>query len=441
MMRIWPTKRGWKRIGIGLALLAAVGLVVNGTLAWRAEWRLKSRLAAIRAGGDPASIAELAPAVIPDDENAAAMIEQILPRLKEFGKEYGRFFNTPLGKEYGAAGDRDEPATAEQIEAIRAILANYKDVEEALIQASECEQFASRLDFSLDHTEFLEQLLDHVQEARTGTRFLGWRGEVLLADGQHEQAIENGLRALRLARLHQNEPTLVAFLVAIAMRGIANEQIYDALAAGPIPPELHAALDTELALQDDPKRFARMLKDERAVGADWIHSHFRLSGAPSSVAHTLGWQLKGFQVGVLDAMGEYIEQAERPLHELRGRFDYGDLPSPPTGHGVLADLLIPAVKAAFQANARSLAVSRALRINNALREFAEKNGREATGLEELNLPKEATVDPYSGGPLKLKQTEGGWIVYSVMENGTDDGGDFKELKDYGVAPRKWRATQ
>ena len=84
---------------------------------------------------------------------------------------------------------------------------------------------------------------------------------------------------------------------------------------------------------------------------------------------------------------------------------------------------------------------RALRINNALRAFAEKNGREAKGLDELNLPKGATLDPYSGQPLKTKHANDGWIVYSVMSNGVDDGGDFVEIKDYGVAPRALRATE
>ena len=103
---------------------------------------------------------------------------------------------------------------------------------------------------------------------------------------------------------------------------------------------------------------------------------------------------------------------------------------------------MPAVKAAFQANARSTAVSRALRIHNAMRPvFAEKNGREATALDELvDLPKQSTIDPYSGQPLKLKASDDGWVIYSVMENGVDDGGDFKGLKDYGVAPPKLRLT-
>jgi hypothetical protein len=440
-MRIWHTKRGWKRIGIGLSLLAAVGLVLNGILAWRAEWRLQSRLAAIRAAGEPASIAELAPTPIPDDENAAAIIERIRPRLDEFSKEYGRFYDSPIGKEYDEARGKGEPATKAQIESIRAILAKYADVEKSIVEAAACDKFASRLDYSLDHTKFLEQLLDKVQSARTAARFLAWRGEVLLAEGQHEQALENGLRALWLARLHENEPTLVAFLVAIAMRMDANEQIYDALAAGPVSPELHATLDEALARQDDSKRFAQVLKTERAFGGDWIHAH--LSGVSPILAHMFGWPMKGFQVGVLDAMAEYIQLAELPWHEVRRKLGLvdADTPLPSTGHGVLADLLIPALKAAYQANARSLATSRALRINNALREFAGKNGREATGLEELKLPAEAVVDPYSGKPLKLQQTDEGWVVYSVMENGVDDGGDFKELKDYGVGPRKLRATE
>ena len=30
------------------------------------------------------------------------------------------------------------------------------------------------------------------------------------------------------------------------------------------------------------------------------------------------------------------------------------------------------------------------------------------------------------------------LIYSVMQNGIDDGGDFTDLKDHGLAPRKRR---
>ena len=89
----------------------------------------------------------------------------------------------------------------------------------------------------------------------------------------------------------------------------------------------------------------------------------------------------------------------------------------------------------------SVATLRALRIFNALRGFADKNGRDAAGLDELSLPKEATIDPFSGEALKLKHTREGWIVYTVFRNGVDDGGRFIELNDYGVAPPRLRLTE
>jgi hypothetical protein len=247
------------------------------------------------------------------------------------------------------------------------------------------------------------------------------------------------LRALRLAQHHENEPTLVAYLVAIAMRSMAGALVYDALATGRVSPELHQALDTELARCDDPQQLVEVMTTERAVSADWLDSH--RGEVPSMVFHMFGWPLKSYQVGVLDAMEEQIELAGQPWYEIRERFGVEGSPAPRTGHGTLADLLMPAVKAAYQARARSLAVSRSLRIYNALRQFAETNGREATELEELSVPREAMIDPYSGEPLKLKHTDDGWVIYSVMENGVDDDGDFKALKDYGVAPPKLRVTE
>lgn len=97
--------------------------------------------------------------------------------------------------------------------------------------------------------------------------------------------------------------------------------------------------------------------------------------------------------------------------------------------------------AAFTSEARNEAIMRSLRIFNALTQFRVERGREASGLEDLALPKEATIDPFSGQPLKLKHTDDGWIIYSVETNGVDDDGDLKDQNDVGLAPRKWRAGE
>lgn len=433
-MRIWPRKR----FLIGLAVIVGMLLVVNAFLAWRAEWRLGSRIAAIRAEGDPASIAELAPEAIADEENAAAILHRIAPRVEEFANEHGRFFNTPIGKAYDERLDRGESPTPEQIDAIRAIVDKYPDLDAALAAAAACDSYASQLDFSLNHTQFLESLIDNQSLIRQAARYLGWKSEVLAADGNAEEAAICGLEALRLARLYDSEPTLVSLLIAIAVRTIACNTIYDAMAVGPISPELRAELDAELARQDDPQRLIHALKTERAISADWFPA--QAEGHPF-VAHVFGWQIKNYQVGALDALDELFQMAGRPWQEVRGNFGNPDSPPPSTGHGVLADLLLPALGASFQANARSTAMLRCLRIANRLEQFTIEHGREASGLEELDLPTEATFDPYSGEPLMIKHTDDGWIVYTVMDNRVDDGGDFKGHKDFGVAPRKWRLTE
>ena len=69
-----------------------------------------------------------------------------------------------------------------------------------------------------------------------------------------------------------------------------------------------------------------------------------------------------------------------------------------------------------------------------MEEFKQLNGHEAQSLTELKLPSPVTTDPFSGRPMILKSTPAGWVIYSVAENGADDGGDFKDLKDWGMAP-------
>ncbi len=55
-------------------------------------------------------------------------------------------------------------------------------------------------------------------------------------------------------------------------------------------------------------------------------------------------------------------------------------------------------------------------------------------MDDLNLPKSATLDPFSGNALKLKWTDEGWVVYTVFKDGSDDNGDFKDMADCGVGP-------
>lgn len=441
-MKIFPSKRRLLRWGIGFGLVIALLLIVNAIFAWRTERRLQNKLAEIRAAGDPASIADLAPEPIPADQNAAIKLKQMKPRLREFAKQHGEFFKTPIGKAYEQTIDGGGLATSDQLAAIDAVLANFQDLDRNLSEVAAYEQYASQANFALDHYEFIESNLEDIQEIRTAARFVDWQMQSLTGNGQQQESIERGIELLKIARLYDSEPLLVNFLVGAAIRGIAARSLYDALAAGSISPDLHRQLDEELALHDDPGRMARTLKTERAISANFAASGglpTRQFQANAFVVDVLGWPIKRYYIGVLDLFDEQLELADRPWYEVTEHIRSMKSSPDGTGHGVLADLLLPALEAAHQANARNLAVLRALRIYNKLREYAQANGHEATSLDDLDLPTEATIDPYTGDPLKIKLTDEGWVVYSVGENGADDGGVFKDQKDIGVAPPKHRA--
>jgi len=442
-MRLFPTKRVWKRLVLGLAILIALALIANGVMVWRTESRLQAKIAEIRAAGDPATIADLAPDPVPVDKNAAAILEQLAPRLDEFAKDHVHFLDrTDLGKDYESRQRRGEPPTQEQIEAIQTIVDKYPDLDAGLDAAAACDQYASLADFSVDHLRLVENILnERANRIRTAARFTAWQVEILLRQGEFEPAIAKCIRTLQVARHYDNEPLLINNLVALAIRGVAAQMLYDTLVAGSISPELHQELDRELALHDDPQHLIQVLKTEQAYGVSAAAESGLVCQANVNPTwlRLVGWPVKSLYVESLGIYDDQLQLASQPWYSIRDRFE-PDGRMRTSGHGVLGVLLAPALGAAYVANARNLAVMRALRILNAIAQYRDEHGRDASGLEDLSLPNEATIDPFSGEPLKLEHTPDGWVIYSVMRNGVDDGGDFKDQEDYGLAPRKWRAA-
>ena len=118
-MRIWPSRRTVKRWGIGIAIVVGLLLIANGVMAWRFDRKLAAKIVAIRAAGDPASIADLKPVAIPDDKNAAAQIESLGLELFAFSKEHSDWLtHTEIGRAYDNDDDRGKLPSPEQAAAM-----------------------------------------------------------------------------------------------------------------------------------------------------------------------------------------------------------------------------------------------------------------------------------------------------------------------------------
>jgi hypothetical protein len=171
-----------------------------------------------------------------------------------------------------------------------------------------------------------------------------------------------------------------------------------------------------------------MMKTERALNLSASQGIF-------AEAWWLPWLGIGLQLDTLDFYDRMLPVLVRQWHKSYlqiARLDNVIHRTPISG--TMNQLMMPALQAGLDAIWRDVATLRCLRIVNGLTDYEQQNGNPPTGLESLELPAASTIDPFSGDPLKLKQTDNGWVVYTVYQNGTDDGGDFKDQADWGLAP-------
>ena len=416
-------KRWLKQLGLGLLGVVAVLLLINLVLNVWANTKLEAKLQKLRDEGFPTCIADLAPEPIPAEQNAAAHLQNMRPELERFDKDLCHFSEkTPLGIAYYRERNNYAMPSIEQATAIQAILDDYSDLFLAIDQMAACDQYASLLDYSLDHQHFIQETLSAMSIRRVA-RLLSWKIQVLTVQGKNDQAVETGIQLLYLARLHDAEPMLVNSLVGIACRLNVAFCLNQALQNGPVLVKVRAALDMELAKHDNSQLFVRTLLTERAVSLDTMES-MKIAPVP------IHWHFTFWQSEMVDWFDEQFTLAELPWHQSHQQFGEVD----ETKYSILIQLMGPATKSALDAFHRNIAMLRCLRILNAAGAYHDKNGRQPTTLADLELPAEATLDPFNGKPLVIRSTEAGWLIYSVYNNGTDEGGVFKKQEDIGLGP-------
>jgi hypothetical protein len=409
-------KRILKRTVIAFGLVVGALLIANAASSWWANRKLQRRLATIQAAGDPVSINDIIKKFPLPERNGAVALRRIGAALTRFDRQLSAFSDSPMGKEYSVASEQGNPPTQAQLKTIETILRSSPEVEKGIEEVMACPDFAM--------VAPIPELLEDCGRLRALARFVELEMKVAIADDKQEIAVKKGIELLTLTRRLQSTAVCVNFLVAIAMRGVAIEEINLALRHGPVSAETHATLDRELTLQDDPNRLVQILKNERAFSVDAFESMAVQISPPG-----LRWWNRGWQSNVLDYYTQMISQANRSWSEIHSIDGGLGLDKDP-----FVELLVPATRAVFAACNRDIAMIRSLRVLNAFQEYADQNGRAAEKSEDLPISQEAMLDPFSGRPLRSKRIGDEWVIYSVMTNEKDDGGNFKDLEDWGLAP-------
>jgi hypothetical protein len=401
---------------VGGGLLSAA-LLYFAFLNWRAGVCLDGQLQPLRQGGEPMSIAELAPAPVPPERNAATYLRRAEKSVMAINKELA-----PLSEkhdDYYEKGRLNESGS----ELVEAALAAYPDAMPLIEQAADAPDYVPDHDYTLPPQPFLEPYLQKVQQARAFARLLQYRADLLLAGHEREESLRNGLTLLRLDRHFQQEPMLVAYLVSVAVQSMAVTQIAGALEAGSVPAELHGQIDAELSKHLKSQAFVTTLISERAYGIDSFRN-FRGLGLPG--------YFKRDECDYLKRMAAEIKIGAAPRYKTQSALE--EMKANTQGAGALTRLMSPALEAAREAQVRSLARLQCLSVLNALTRQDREDGATPPSLDDLKLPDDIKLDPYNGQPLTIKRVESGWVVYSVGPNLKDDGGKIEKSEDVGVGP-------
>ncbi|MGC8638738.1 MAG: hypothetical protein ACP5XB_02535 [Isosphaeraceae bacterium] len=414
-------KKIMKWMAIGVATLIAILLVLNAYFVWSTGTELEHRLRELRESGNPVQISDFAREPIPPEQNAATYLRRAGDDLDAIHKE--------LAALYPKTAQPPEVVTTSERDKLDKLFAAYPRLMPLLEQAAACPDYDPQLDCTLPTTRFMEAVMNSTAKHRQLYRVLRARTTLLIAKGQRDEAVANQVLLLRLTRHWRREPLLIGYLVTVACEQVAMAAVNQVLQAGSISPSMRTSLDAELARLDSMEGYIGAMRNERAYSLASVRE-FPMTGY---------WLLRGFtndlQLRIIDLFDGFIKQAAKPFAEVWGDKTLpGVRRSGLNPYAPLVTLLAPALTSPREAVERVKAMSRCLRVLNAIQTHVEPGSDRVPQLADLGLPPEVTIDPYNSQPLHIKKLPEGWLVYSVGMNLVDDGGTLEKVTDVGVGP-------
>jgi hypothetical protein len=413
----------------------AAALVVGVLLLWAFRTHGPDpRIEAIHKKGYPATLAELDAwyAPVPEATNLA------LVYMKVFASPL--FTNQPNEIDAFSGTDwlpaRSQPLAPEDRTDLSALLATNA----ALLRPFYACSGPSR--YPVDLKQGFAVLLPHLARCKAAVNLLTAAALLHAENGQREQALQDFEAAGRVADSLAQEPLLISQLVRMACWGIMVPRLERVLNLRSLSDGQLARLQALFEQAEQPQCLLCGLAGEQAAGLSifqdpvWAYSLATKNGSPLSQgermrAHALvaGLKAGGFfakdRAFYLDTMATNVATAELPFPE---RVQIGQRAGgtiPPGRLYIFSNMLLPALGKTFTREADYCARLRVAQTALAIERFrlAHTNALPAS-LDDL-VPaylKAVPIDPYDGKPLRFKLRQPGYVVYSLGQDGKDDGG-------------------
>ena len=412
--------------------------------------RLEAELSALRASGAPLTWEEAAPKQVPDDQNAAVLYQQV------FRVDFSAGSSNPTFQDFDTADQeilnrfRDEPSE-EDAEWLRAKLAEPGG-DEAMRVLREASMRPDAV-FPIPWEKGPATLFPHYAKFRAATRVMVQKANLAAYDGDMAEALDWHATILRMSRHVIGEPAMVGTLVAIAMQSMSFRELKRLLRDHQVPPGAADELDAALADFDMQGALKHALIGERALGLQCFDVAYKnpvafmqQSGgsgtgfeALGAIGRVFGPMKKADMLTYLRSMRESISLADRPARVGRAKADAlaQEIESLQFWQAPVTKMLGPGVfgRAGVKTD-QAVANIDMCRLVLALRAYRREHGAYPASLRELQpaLGWPIPDDPFSGKPYVYRTQDEGFILYSLGQNETDDGG----MPEYDPQSDTWR---
>lgn len=411
-----------------LLLLLFVGVCAFAIFRLRLKWKLNARIEAIRAAGYPVTCAELnAWHTIPEDaENAAYTILDAL----EFLQEWDRTDLEPLPL-VGRAElpPRTEPMTDEMKALIAEYIADNNEAIGLLHTAAKIEHCR----YPVDYSAGFAALMPHLSEMRKSLFLLNLEAILRAENGQTASSIDSVRSGFGFARSLAKEPSMISQFVRVACDGLTLSALERIMNRSELTDEQLIELTERLDKVERSSDLSRAFIGERCMGLDFFTAPGTvgvgfLDGMPPRPILTL-CQAVGLidadAVIYLDLMNDYLEANLLPYHERQEAVDVvtDTLESTSQIH-IFVHSLMPALSRVTTIELRTIAHLRAARVGLVIQRYRLAAGMLPDTLADLvpaylgDVPK----DPFDGNELRYEKRDAGFVIYSVGEDLSDDGG-------------------
>ncbi len=416
----------WRRV-LRKILFAAIFLIVLGIIvssAWNyiLTRQIKTEIQKIRAAGQPVTFEDWEAQLpkIDDAQNAAryykAAMDLLLPQIKD---DYGHLWL-----------DNSKYSTVQTLQ----IQKEVKLVLEACRLSFELVDTGAKLPACRDELWIkngMEQDLGKLRLIRQMARLLSLRTMYLVSLGKGDDAVDSVISSLRFLRFLDNQPLLVNYLVTVACRALAYQDIKYVLQFSRPSQSALEKLHAVLTAVENPGEFERVILGERVYGIEVMkNTHFSNNDLPGFIGLPERWswimKLSPFMLqmnlGYLKDMAKFLENSRKPWPKV-----FTEWKQYHTG-SIFGEILQPAYQTALKHVGRNLAQERSILIAGIIERYRRTHNGTLPDTLSVLVPvytSKLPLDPFTGKDLLYRHDQNSYTVYSVGDNLKDDQGDVE----------------